>query len=157
HIRLGGWLGAPPTPLAATWLLPVLEREASEFRRRWAGLPMPQPASVLVHGWYFATGQSVPGDARGIALMIVRLLFHLARNPRRGTIVFMGALSDPATRLCLTEWAQQLVPRQRELIAAGRGLSAMDDYQLRALVAELVSVAGKGFALLSAVCNAAWK
>ena len=158
NIRLGEWLGAPVTPLMASWLLPAIERGASAFRRRWVGLPMPDPPSVLVHGWYFATVEYVPRDGAGVARMIARMALHLARHPRRGSMVFMGPLSDPATRLGLREWDEVFVPRLQRIVREGeRRLPELDRRQTGRLLDGLIEAAGEGFGLLSGVSGAAWK
>jgi phosphohistidine swiveling domain-containing protein len=158
HIRLGEWIGSPLTPLAASWLLPSLEHGASAFRRRWVGLPLPEPSSVLVNGWYYASVEYVPHEWTGVVTMLARMLFHLACHPRRGTIALMGRLSDPATRLCLREWNELHAPSQQRLVHDGaRRLPQLDRMRLRSLVNELIEAASNGFSLVSAICGAAWK
>ncbi len=157
NVRLGEWLGAPVTPLMASWLLPALERGASAFRRRWTGLSMPQPPSVRVHGWYFANVNSVPHKLSGIVLMMVRIAAHLARHPRRGTIVFMGALSDPAARLCLQEWDRHNgATVQAWLQGLAERLPQLDGKQQLLQLDRLVQHVAQGFGLLSGICSAAW-
>ncbi|HEY0192618.1 MAG TPA: PEP/pyruvate-binding domain-containing protein [Kofleriaceae bacterium] len=158
HVRLGGWLGAPVTPLFATWLLPVLEQGAAHFRRYWVGLDSPEPASVLVHGWYFSTVDFAPAEPLELARLIARFIGHLVRHPRRGSIAFMGPVSDPGTRLCLGEWDAVLRPRQAQLVQrAAQLLEAGTPAERLACVDELARAAADGLGLLSGICSAAWK
>ncbi|PRP97396.1 Chondramide synthase cmdD [Enhygromyxa salina] len=156
HLRLGEWLGAPLTPLAATWLIPGLERGAADFRLRWVGLPSPEPTSVLVNGWYYTTVDTVPSDLRGTLMMIGRLLVHLVRDPRRASIIFAGRPSDPGSRACRQAWVKEFVPRRDRLLRDAEG---DDEHGHRALarLEALVEVSAFGFGLLSGICNAAWK
>jgi pyruvate,water dikinase len=158
NMRLGAWLGAPLSPLAADWLIPALERGASDFRRQWVGLPMPDPASVLVNGWYFASVNYGPHGLSDALLMIARILLHMARHPRRGTIVFAGPLSDVATGEAVGEWDEVVRPRQERLVYDGeRTVEELDKRGLFELTERLVSAAAHGFGLFSAICGAAWK
>jgi pyruvate,water dikinase len=158
NVRLGEWLGAPLSPLAADWLVPALERDASDFRRRWVGLPLPEPASVLVNGWFYASVNQGPQRIGDALRMISRMFLHLTLHPRRGTIIFLGRLSDPAARYALREWDEIVMPRQAELILDGEDqLSELDAPRLLEFIDELVSAAAQGFSLISAICGAAWK
>lgn len=158
NVRLGEWLGAPLSPLAADWLIPAIERGAADFRLRWVGLPMPDPASVRVNGWYFASVNYGPYGLGDGLRMIARILVHMARHPRRSTIIFMGPLSDIATREALRQWNEVVMPRQELLAHEGEHrLDELDRRGLLDLMDKLVSAAAQGFGLLSAVCGAAWK
>ena len=158
NIRLGAWLGAPLSPLAADWLIPALERGASDFRRQWVGLPMPDPASVRVNGWYFASVNYGPHGLGDGLLMIARILLHMMRHPRRATIIFVGPLSDAATGEATRQWDEVVKPRQERLVCEGeRAVEGLNKRGLLELVEGLVSAAAHGFGILSAVCGAAWK
>ena len=158
NVRLGEWLGAPLTPLAASWLLPALERGSSAFRRQWAGLSIPEPSSILVQGWYYATVEYVPREPGAALATLARMLLHIARHPLRGTIVLMGRGSDPATRLCMREWSEIHAPRQKQLVQDGtERLARLNGQQLHDLLDALVTCASNGFGLATAICGAAWK
>lgn len=158
NMRFGAWFGGPLSPLAADWLLPALERGASDFRRQWVGLPMPDPPGVLVNGWYFASVDYGPHGLGDALLMIARILLHMARHPRRGTIVFAGSLSDVATGAATREWEEVVRPRQERLLDEdARAFDELDQRGLLELTEKLVSAGAHGFGLFSAVCGAAWK
>ena len=63
QLRLGEWIGAPVTPLFASWLLPGMEDRMHAMLPGDAGQRAPRPYHVIVNGWYFYSINSCPPAA----------------------------------------------------------------------------------------------
>ncbi|MCA9704326.1 MAG: hypothetical protein KDK70_00560 [Myxococcales bacterium] len=156
--RLGEWIGAPVTPLFESWLLPRLWRGASRFRRRAVGVGYPEPGHVIVHGWYFGSLNYVPRSALEAAGMILRLLAHFVRHPRRGGAMLFGDAGLTAARLFIREWREEVLPRYRSTIE--RVMGRIDDEDPAGLIAAvdaLAEIAGEYYGYMAAVAGAAWQ
>lgn len=160
--RLGEWLGAPVTPLFESWLLPRLWRGASRFRHRAVGVGYPEPGHVIVHGWYFGSLNYVPRSFREAAGMILRLLAHFVRHPRRGGAMLFGDAGLAAGRLFIREWRDELLPRYRSTVdrLGARIVDRVgeeDPMDLIATVDTLAELAGEYYGYMAAVAGTAWQ
>ncbi len=172
-IRLGEWLPEPVTPLFETWLLAGLEEAFRRCQLADGGFLPPAPLHVLVHGWYF---HSPVGNGSQW-----RLLAGLARRPRLGTAMALAPRSPGAAdwlfygRLA-GRWRDRLLPRYRELVAAGERRAGPADAagpadtgaptdvsapasptELVALVDRVAAVAGECAWALVLCGGAAWR
>jgi pyruvate,water dikinase len=160
-IRLGEWLPEPVTPLFETWLLHEMEEAFRRCQLADGGFLPPAPLHVLVHGWYF---HSPIGNGSQW-----RLLRGLARRPRLGTAMALAPRSPRvADRLfygrLADRWRDRLLPRYRELAAAGERqagpadtVGPADAGELAALVDRVAAVAGECAWTLALCGGAAWR
>jgi phosphohistidine swiveling domain-containing protein len=156
--RLGEWIGAPVTPLFESWLLPRLWRGASRFRHRAVGIGYPEPGHVIVHGWYFGSLNYVPRSLLEAAGMILRVLAHFVRHPRRGGAMLFGDAGLAAARLFIREWRDELLPRYRSTVdRVGDRVGKEDPAGLIAAVDTLAELAGEYYGYMAAVAGAAWQ
>ena len=158
HLRLGEWLGDPVTPLFESWLLSRLDNRLYANFRQIAGVTAPQPPSVIVHGWYFASLDFVPSSPAGMLWMMLRHVLPKALvHPRR------VAVSNPATarfgvEIFVREWRDELLPRYQRVVdqAAGSVEQLAPDELIR-LIEDLAAVAGDYFTSITIVAGFAWK
>jgi len=158
HLRIGEWLGDPITPLFESWLLARLEARLYTNYRRIAGVPAPEPPSVVVHGWYFASLNFLPSSGAGMLWMMLRCVLPKALvHPRR------VAMMNPATakfgvEIFVREWRGQLLPRYRQMVdQAACKVERLAPVELVYLIEDLAAVAGDYFTSVTLVAGFAWK
>jgi rifampicin phosphotransferase len=158
NFRLGEWLDGPVTPLFASWALTGIERRMHRIYAGWIGIEPPEPAHVVLNGWYFYGFNFMPADRRRMLWDLVRhIVPSLVRRPRRAAMAF-PPLARFGIELAHREWRQDLQPAYRARVAAAEaevGHASPD--RLVALVDELVEAAGTYFTSLTAVAGYAAK
>ena len=80
QFRLGEWIGAPVTPLFASWLLPGMEDRMHAMFQEMLGQRAPRPYHVIVNGWYFYSLNFVSPAA--LLRSLPGIIWHLVREPR---------------------------------------------------------------------------
>jgi pyruvate,water dikinase len=151
--RFGEWLGEPPTPLAASWLLPTLEDGLwSELDLR-IGLPFrPRPSHALVNGWFYASMNFWNVNP-------IRVIWRLLR---RRTLSRLVAAIDPAhfpgtLDYWLDGW-QTALPVHRQLVATvEQRLEWVAPAELLDMVDELSAAAGRYFVWIGVLGGWAYK
>jgi pyruvate,water dikinase len=151
--RFGEGLGEPPTPLAASWLLPTLEDGLwSELDLR-IGLPFrPRPSHALVNGWFYASMNFWNVNP-------IRVIWRLLR---RRTLSRLVAAIDPAhfpgtLDYWLDGW-QTALPVHRQLVAAvEQRLEWVAPAELLDMVDELSAAAGRYFVWIGVLGGWAYK
>jgi len=156
--RLGEWLGDPVTPLFESWLLTRIEDRMHGFYGRLLGIQLPEPAHVVVHGWYFYGLNFLPATPGAMLAMMVRhVLPRLLVRPRRTAIAF-PPLARFAVRLYEDEWKVDVRPRYQRLAReAGAEIDTASSDRLVALIDELADAAGDYFTSATAVAGYASK
>lgn len=138
NFRFGEWIGAPLSPLFASWLLPDLERAMhARFEYRF-GMRYPQPAHVFVNGWYFY-GLNVP--AFGLRSLCTTLR-HLWSHGRE-----IAAVIPPIAHLGfdaeLARWRTTLLPAWRAVVAdAEARVEQVPPRDLPSLIEAIIAAAG---------------
>jgi pyruvate,water dikinase len=151
--RFGEWLGEPPTPLAASWLLPALEDGLwTELDRR-IGLPFrPVPSYALVNGWFYAS----------MNFWKVNPLRVVGQLLRRRTLSRLVAAIDPAhfpgtLAYWLGGWHRSL-PAHRQLVAdAAVRVERATPFEVLDMVDELCAAAGRYFVWVAVLGGWAYK
>ena len=151
--RFGEWLGEPPTPLTAAWLLPALEDGLwTELDRR-IGLPFrPTPTYALVNGWFYASMNFWNVNP-------LRVIWQLLR---RRTLSRLMAAIDPAhfpgtLEYWFVGW-QRALPEHRQLVAeAAQRLERATPSEMLDMVDELCAAAGRYFVWVGVLGGSAYK
>src|SRR5918996_959722 len=106
----GEWIGEPVTPLFESWLLSAMEERMHAWFFAMIGQRAPRPHHVVVNGWYFYSLNWIGPAA--ILRNLPRMLWHLARHPRR-----VAGLIPPTVRhsfpILEREWRAGFPPRDR--------------------------------------------
>jgi pyruvate,water dikinase len=156
--RLGEWLGDPVTPLFESWLLTRLENQLHRNYAQMLGVAMPEPAHVIVNGWYFYGVNFLPTRPLAMLAMMVRhVLPRLILRPRRTAMAF-PPLAKIGIGLAERDWRTQERPRYRRLVADAAGVveSALPA-RLLSMIDELADAAGDYFTVLTKVAGYASK
>jgi rifampicin phosphotransferase len=139
--RFGEWLGEPPTPSAASWLLPTLEDGLwTELDGR-IGLPFrPNPSYALVNGWFYAS----------MNFWNVNPLPVIWQLLRRRTLSRLMAAIDPAhfpgtLEYWLDGWHRALPAHERLVACAAERFERSTPSEVLVLVDELCVAAGRYF------------
>lgn len=156
--RLGEWLGEPTTPLFASWLLGRLDDGIHAKHRETIGLPHPNPAYVLVNGWYYCSMNQFPSSAGGFMWIMLRYWFpKFLQYPRRALFIFEGHARS-GTDIFVREWREQILPGYQALIERGTSnLDSLTPKQLIELLDELTLAAGRYFGSITHVTGFGWK
>ena len=155
QFRLGEWIGEPVTPLFESWLLSAMEERMHAWFFAMIGQRAPRPHHVVVNGWYFYSLNWIGPAA--ILRNLPRMLWHLARHPRR-----VAGLIPPTVRhsfpILEREWRADFRPRYRAAVEEAEArVDAVPVTELAALIDELAALAGEAFAWLAALAGAAYK
>jgi rifampicin phosphotransferase len=156
--RLGEWLGDPVTPLFESWLLTRIEDGMHRFYGGLLGIELPQPAHVIVNGWYFYGLNFMPAKrAAMLAMMVLHVLPRLVLHPRRTAIAF-PQLAHFSVSHYETDWRADVQPRYVRLVrdAAAEVETATSD-RLVAVIDKLADAAGEYFTAATAVAGYASK
>jgi phosphohistidine swiveling domain-containing protein len=156
--RLGEWLGDPVTPLFESWLLTRIEDGMHRFYGGLLGIELPQPAHVIVNGWYFYGLNFMPAKpAAMLAMMVRHVLPRLVLHPRRTAIAF-PPLAHFSVSHYEAEWRGDVAPRYRRLArAAATEVETATSDRLVAVIDELADAAGEYFTAATAVAGYASK
>lgn len=156
--RLGEWLGDPVTPLFESWLLTAIEEHMHHDYGDLLGVEQPQPAHVLVNGWYFYGLNFMPTRPAALLAMMVRhILPRLLTRPRRTAIAF-PPLARFGVGLYEREWRNEVRPRYRRLVSqATDAVDLATPAQLVELIDELAEAAGHYFTSATMVAGYASK
>jgi rifampicin phosphotransferase len=155
QFRLGEWIGEPVTPLFESWLLSAMEERMHAWFFAMIGQRAPRPHHVVVNGWYFYSLNWIGPAA--ILRNLPRLLWHLARHPRR-----VAGLIPPTVRhsfpILERDWRADFRPRYRAAVEEAEArIDAVPVTELAALIDDLAALAGEAFAWLAALAGAAYK
>lgn len=155
QFRFGEWIGAPVTPLFESWLLSAMEERMHAWFFEQLGQRAPAPHHVVVNGWYFYSLNWVGPAA--IIRNLPRMLWHLARHPRR-----MAGINAPTVRhafpLLERDWRAEFRPRYFAAVRdAEARVDALPVDGLPGLIDELADLAGEAFGWLAALAGAAYK
>lgn len=156
--RLGEWLGDPVTPLFESWLLTRLENQLHRNYAQILGTATPEPAHVIVNGWYFYGVNFLPTRPKAmLAMMIRHVLPRLILRPRRTAMLF-PPLAKIGIGLAEREWRTQERPRYRRLVADATGeVESAAPARLVSMIDELADAAGDYFTALTTVVGYASK
>jgi rifampicin phosphotransferase len=155
QLRLGEWIGEPVTPLFESWLLSAMEERMHAFFFERLGQRAPRPLHVVVNGWYFYSLNWLGPAA--ILRNLPRMLWHLARHPRR-----VAGINPSTVRhsfpILEREWRADFRPRYRAAVQEAEArVETVPATELPALIDELAEMAGEAFAWLAALAGAAYK
>lgn len=158
NFRLGEWLDGPVTPLFESWALTGIERRMHATYESWIGIKAPEPAHVVVNGWYYYGFNFMPADRRAMAVDLVRhILPSFILRPRRAAMAF-PPLARFGIGLAHDEWRRTTQPAYRAQVAAAEAaLNGADANRLISLLDELVTAAGTYFTSLTTVAGYATK
>jgi phosphohistidine swiveling domain-containing protein len=158
NFRLGEWLDGPVTPLFESWALTGIERRMHAIYESWIGIKAPEPAHVVVNGWYFYGLNFLPADRRAMAAGLVRhVLPSFVRRPRRAAMAF-PPLARFGIGLAYDDWRREIQPSYRALVASADGeVAVVGPGRLVGLLDELVDAAGTYFTSLTTVAGYAAK
>jgi pyruvate,water dikinase len=155
--RLGEWLGDPVTPLFESWLLTRLESQLHRNYAQILGTAMPEPAHVVVNGWYFYGVNFLPTRPLAMLAMMVRVLPRLILRPRRTAMAF-PPLAKIGIGLAEREWRTQERPRYRRSVADAAGeVESAAPARLVSMIDALADAAGDYFTALTKVAGYASK
>jgi pyruvate,water dikinase len=155
QFRLGEWIGEPVTPLFESWLLSAMEERMHAWFFEQIGQRAPRPHHVIVNGWYFYSLNWI--GPKAILRNLPRLLWHLARHPRR-----VAGIIPPTVRHAFPtlerDWRSDFRPRYRAAVKAAEArVETVPETELAALIDELAGLAGEAFGWLAALAGAAYK
>lgn len=155
NFRLGEWIGDPVTPLFETWLLAGVERHFADEVEQLCGYRPPEPAHVVVNGWYFYN-LAVP-DAAQMLKSLPWMLWRIATHFRR-----VAAITPPLAHLGfdheLRRWRDTLLPAYRRAVeAADHEIPSADAARLVAVIDTLIAQVGEQFVSIVGVAGYAAK
>lgn len=117
NFRLGEWLGAPMTPVCASWVIPTLEDGLHAHFADLTGIDMPVPGHVVVNGWYFYGGLNIEMGPLQVLQMLPRTV-RVLLSARRAELL---AATPPVAHLGfdpeVTRWREELLPALRACVA----------------------------------------
>ncbi len=155
QFRLGEWIGAPVTPLFESWLLSAMEERMHAWFFAQIGQRAPRPLHVVVNGWYFYS-LNWAGPA-AILQNLPRMLWHLARHPRRLAGINAATVRHSFPGL-ERAWRGDFVPRYRAAVEEAEArVETLPLAELPGLIDELAEMAGEAFGWLAALAGAAYK
>ena len=155
QFRLGEWIGAPVTPLFESWLLSAMEERMHAWFFAQIGQRAPSPLHVVVNGWYFYS-LNWAGPA-AILRNLPRMLWHLARHPRRIAGINASTVRHSFPGL-ERDWRSDFVPRYHAAVQdAEARVETLPVAELPRLIDELADMAGEAFGWLAALAGAAYK
>lgn len=157
-IRLGEWLGAPVTPLFASWGLVRIEAAMDRTLGGLLGIVPVGPSGVIVNGWYFYGFNFIPSNPRDLLVQLLRhVLPSLLLRPRQAAMA-IPPLAGFGIGWAERQWRDEVLPRYRARVQrAALGVETANARGLVALVDELTSEAGAYFASLTMVAGYASK
>lgn len=158
NFRLGEWLDGPVTPLFESWALTGIERRMHAIYTSWTGIKTPEPAHVVVNGWYFYGFNFMPADRRAMATDLVRhVLPSFVRRPRRAAMAF-PPLARFGIERAYADWRREIQPAyQAQVASAEAEVGAARPGRLVELLDQLVDAAGTYFTSLTTVAGYAAK
>jgi rifampicin phosphotransferase len=151
--RFGEWLGEPPTPSAAAWLLPRLEDGLwAELDKR-IGLPFrPAPSYALVNGWFYASMNFWNVNP-------LRVIWQLLRRRTLSRLVAAIAPAHfPGTLEYWLDGWHRALPAHRQLAGdAAQRLDRSTPSEVVDVVDELCAAAGRYFVWVGVLGGWAYK
>jgi pyruvate,water dikinase len=150
-------MASPVTPSMESWLLPALAKGASDFRRFAVGLTMPEPAFVVVNGWYFSSINYLPRSPGSVLAMFAALALHAALHPRRASLIFVGPLSGPAEEVYVSHWRSTHRRYHEAIHRAETELNGLDPPLSIPLIDRVARAAAEYYGSVSGVIGLAWK
>ncbi|HEY8179379.1 MAG TPA: PEP-utilizing enzyme, partial [Candidatus Limnocylindria bacterium] len=155
QLRLGEWIGAPVTPLFASWLLPGIEDRMHAMFQEMLGQRAPRPYHVIVNGWYFYSINFVSPAA--MLRSLPGIVSHLVREPRAVAGVFPATVRH-SFPIMERWWRSDVQPRFRALVAEDEArVETLPIEYLPDLVDGLADAAGEYFTSIAALAGAAYK
>jgi len=158
NFRLGEWLDGPATPLFESWALTGIEHRMHAIYESWIGIKAPEPAHVVVNGWYFYGFNFMPTDRRAMLSDMARhIVPSFVRRPRRAAMAF-PPLARLGIGLAYDEWRREIQPQYRVRVAAAEAaIPEADGSRLVTILDELIDAAGTYFTSLTTVAGYASK
>ena len=155
QLRLGEWIGAPVTPLFASWLLPGIEDCMHAMFQEMLGQRAPRPYHVIVNGWYFYSINFVSPAA--MLRSLPGIISHLVREPRAVAGVLPATVRHSFP--IMERWRRtEVQPRYRALVGEDEGrVETLEIEALPGLVDGLADAAGEYFTSIAALAGAAYK
>lgn len=158
HVRLGEWLSDPVTPLFASWGLSRIEEQMFANQQQAAGVPAPQPMSVIVNGWYFCSLSFLPSSPASMLWRLLRYVLPKALVQPRRAAMTLPFTARFGVALFTREWRMDLLPRYQTLVAQGAAqVEQLAPPDLVCLIEDLLLIAGDYFTSITAVAGFAWK
>ena len=155
QLRLGEWIGAPVTPLFASWLLPAIEDRMHALFREMLGQWAPRPLHVIVNGWYFYSLNFLSGAA--LLRSLPSIISHAVREPKAVGGVFPATVRH-SFPIMERRWRNDVQPRFRALVAEDAArVETLPVAALPGLVDGLAGAAGEYFTSIAALAGAAYK
>ena len=155
QLRLGEWIGAPVTPLFASWLLPGIEDCMHAMFQEMLGQRAPRPYHVIVNGWYFYSINFVSPAA--MLRSLPGIISHLVREPRAVAGVLPATVRH-SFPIMERWWRTEVQPRYRALVGEDEGrVETLEIEALPGLVDGLADAAGEYFTSIAALAGAAYK
>ena len=155
QLRLGEWIGAPVTPLFATWLLPAIEDRMHALFKEMLGQRAPRPYHVIVNGWYFYSINFLSGAA--MLRSLPGIISHAVREPR-AVVGVLPATVRHSFPIMERAWRNDVQPRYRALVAEDEArVETLPIEALPGLVDRLADAAGEYFTSIAALTGAAYK
>ena len=155
QLRLGEWIGAPVTPLFATWLLPAIEDRMHSLFKEMLGQRAPRPYHVIVNGWYFYSINFLSGAA--LLRSLPGIISHAVREPRAVGGVFPATVRH-SFPIMERAWRNDVQPRYRALVAGEEArVETLSIEALPGLIGKLADAAGEYFTSIAALSGAAYK
>jgi len=158
YFRLGEWLGDPVTPLFESWLVARLERRLHELQGGWISMRWPEPAHIVVNGWYYYSMDVLPGTPLEVLRFLVqRLIPNLFLRPRRAVMV-IPPLAHFGVDLFVKEWRDDVLPKHQRVVAeATEMVDRASPAQLVEIIDRIATQAGDYYTSVTAVAGFAWK
>lgn len=156
--RLGEWLGAPVTPLFASWLLRRME--ARLFREMEGVVPqgLAAPFHVIVNGWYFTTGNFTPRSVPHALVLALRHLLPAAIRRPKAVSVLISSGAHIGMAHFERLWREGPKGAYEDLVReASARVAACDELELPALIDALGDAAGAEAFLFFMSGGSAWK
>lgn len=156
--RLGEWLGAPVTPLFASWLLERMQAGLADTYQRHFGFPPRLPHHAIVNGWFFASLNFLPTSALAMMGTLVRyFLPRFVRRPRWASLA-LPPLAGLGVDLHVRDYQDRVLPAyQRAVVEAEQAEAGLDRAGLMRSIDDLGYAAGEYFASMTFVAGFAWK
>src|SRR5436309_6531318 len=118
----------------------------------------PEPAHIVVNGWYYYSMDVLPGTPLEVLRFLVqRLIPNLFLRPRRAVMV-IPPLAHFGVDLFVKEWRDDVLPKHQRVVAeATEMVDRASPAQLVEIIDRIATQAGDYYTSVTAVAGFAWK